>query len=382
MKDVFDVIILGAGAGGMLCASSIKNKKVAVVDCATKPAKKIMVTGNGRCNLTNVAVSSNAYNQNIDKYLRRFDEKKTLNFFEKLGLVVYSDEEGRVYPLSNSAKSVVDVLEYGAKDCNFFLGEKLSQIVKKNDMYEVSLSEKTLKAQNLVIATGGGSIDILKMLNVEFKEFVPSLVSLKSKSTRDLNGTRVPNVLVSAKNSLGVSKSERGEVLFRENGLSGIVIFNLSTLFSRCGCFDGNVKIDLLPDMKKDEVENLLRRRKNKDVLLDKLFVGMFVNSVSNEIFKQSKINTNVQCKMLSEEQISLLAKTIKSLNFEICGHLENNQVFCGGVPLDALDENLMHKKNKGLFFVGEICDVDGVCGGFNLQWAWTSGHIVGEKLC
>lgn len=381
MEELFDVIILGAGAGGMMCACTASGKRIAVVDQAKSAAKKIMVTGNGRCNLSNTKVSSQNYNQDIDFYLRRFTQNDTLSFFESLGLVTFSDEEGRVYPISNSAKSVVDVLEYGARKASFFLGEKIKSVRKEGKLFVVTLETKTISAPKIVVATGGNSEEILNMLGVSYKKFVPSLVSLKSNGTRDLNGTRVSNVLVTAIDTLGNSKKEIGEVLFRENGLSGIVIFDLSTLFARNGKFEGKIKIDLLPDWSIQNLKEILQKRKNLESRLDKLFVGMFANSVANEIFKQAKINTNTPCASLKYEDALLLARTIKNLEFDVCGALDNNQVFSGGVPLEDLDENLMHKNLQGAYFVGEICDVDGQCGGFNLQWAWTSGHIVGECL-
>ncbi len=381
MKEVFDVIILGAGASGMMCASTIKGKKVAVVDQAKNAAKKIMVTGNGRCNLGNNSISSKFYNRNIDSFLKQFSEIETSKFFSDLGLVTYVDEEGRIYPISNSAKSVMDILEYGARKASFFLGERIKNIKKEGTSFVVNLETKIITSPKIVVATGGGSDEILKMLKVPYKEFVPSLVSLKSKQTRDLNGTRVSNVLVKATNAFGKTRSEKGEVLFRENGLSGIVIFNLSTLYARSGRFEGKVEIDLLPDLSEQTLKDILRKRKSLEARLDKFFVGMFANSVANEIFKQSKLNTNAPCATLKENEILILAKTIKNMQFNVCGALDNNQVFSGGVPLEDLDENLMHKKLQGAYFVGEVCDVDGVCGGYNLQWAWTSGHIVGERL-
>ena len=188
-------------------------------------------------------------------------------------------------------------------------------------------------------------------------------------------------MLVKARNNFGEEKSERGEVLFRENGLSGIVIFNLSTIFARRGDFFGEVEIDVLPDIPLEKLTKMLAKRKELSIRLDKFFVGMFQNAVANEIFKQSKMNTNVLSTKLTEQDLLKLAKTIKGLRFKIIGHLENNQVFSGGVPLEELDENLMSKEIPNLYFIGEIVDVDGVCGGYNLQWAWTSGHIVGECL-
>lgn len=382
MTQNFDVIVLGGGAAGMMCACTIKGKRVAVVDAGLKPAKKLMVTGNGRCNLTNLECTSDCYNQKIDSFLQRFGQRETLKFFGKLGLVTYADEEGRVYPISNSAKSVVDVLEYGAKGTSFFLGEKASDIKKENGEFVVFLSDKQIRAKILVVATGGNCSPLLDVLGVRHKKFVPSLVSLQSGDTRDLNGVRVSNVLVTATDSFGERKSERGEVLFRENGLSGIVIFNLSSLFARKNNFVGKISVDLLPDLSQKEIENIIRKRKSLETSIDKIFVGMFANAVANEIFKQSKVNTNAPCASLKDNDIIFLAEKIKNLEFKTSGHLDNNQVYSGGVSLQDLDDKLMYKKIPNLYIVGEACDVDGVCGGFNLQWAWTSGHIVGEALC
>lgn len=378
----FDVIIIGAGASGAMCACTIKNKRVAIIDSTSKVAKKIMVTGNGKCNLTNTNVTSEFYNTNIDKFLARFDQRKTLEFFGDLGLVTFSDEEGRVYPISNSAKSVVDVLNFGLKEnVSVFLGEKVQKLAVFGKEFVVETDKNKFYTKKLVVATGGNSSEILEQLGVKYKQFVPSLVSLKSNSTRDLNGIRLSNVLVKARNRFGEEKSEKGEVLFRENGLSGIVVFNLSVIFARRNDFLGEIEIDILPDMKIENLVEMLKTRRKLNVRLDKFFVGMFMGGVANEIFKQSKINTNIFSDKLSDEEILTLAKTIKSLKFEINGHLENNQVFSGGISLDELDENLMCKNIPNLYFIGEVVDVDGVCGGYNLQWAWTSGHIVGEKL-
>ena len=173
-----------------------------------------------------------------------------------------------------------------------------------------------------------------------------------------------------------------GEILFRENGISGIAIFNLSTLFARKGSFCGEIFVDILPKLNEREVtEMLMKRRENLLVNVDKLFVGFLQNAVANEIFKQAKTNTNKKTDKLTDEEIKKIAFTIKNLHFDVCGKLDNNQVFSGGVSLNDLNENLMSKEIPNLFFMGEIVDVDGECGGYNLQWAWTSGHIVGKSL-
>ena len=378
----YEVIIIGCGASGIMCALKSKQKNIAIIDSNTKPAKKILVTGNGRCNLTNINLTSKHYNVNIDKFLNKFDVNKTLSFFNSLGLETYSDEEGRVYPISNSAKSVVDVLVNKLdKFINLILGKQVTSIKKENNLFIIEAEDELFSCKKLVIATGGNSKSILEQLKIDYCPFIPSLVALKSNSVKDLNGIKVSNVLVTCVNSLGQSKSEKGEVLFKEGGLSGIVIFNMSSLFSRINNFKGKILIDLLPQISEQSLIAKLNNRKNLNVKLDKFFVGFFQNAIANEIFKQAKINTNINSLNLTDIQIKCLVKVIKNLSFSVDGCFDNNQIFSGGVALENLNENLCSKKDSNLFFAGEVCNVDGECGGYNLQWAWTSGSIVGESL-
>lgn len=384
----FDVVILGCGASGTMCALSIKNRNVAIIDCATKPAKKLLVTGNGRCNLTNtnfLCKEKNVaiYNQNLQNFFERFDQKQTLQFFENLGLECFADEEGRVYPISNTAKSVVDVLTRKLEQsAQLFMCQTVEGIEKNGNTFFVKTDKETYSCEKLVVATGGNTmVNTLKNLGVEVSEFAPSLVALKSKDIKDLNGIKISNVKVTATNNNGQSATEVGEVLFKDGGISGIVIFNLSTLFSRIKDFKGKIEIDLLPNMTHKQLSDKLSARKNLNVNMDKFFVGMFQNALANEIFRQAKFNTNINSNKLTSTQIEVLTKTIKSLQFSVYDCFDNNQVFSGGVKLQNLTENLMSKKINNLYFTGEICDVDAVCGGYNLQWAWTSGHIVGESL-
>ncbi len=381
MKN-YEVVIIGCGASGVMAALKTKQKSVAVIDAFSKPAKKLLVTGNGRCNLTNKNIDKTFYNANLKTYFERVSQFETLKFFNSLGLETFFDEEGRCYPISNSAKSVVDVLSASLnKKADLFLDNKVEDIEVVSGGFVVKTDKEVFNCKKLVIATGGNSLNaILNKLNLKYKSYTPSLVALKSKDVKDLNGIKVSDVLVTASNKTE-TKTEKGEVLFKDGGLSGIVIFNLSTIFARNSNFDGTIKIDLLPNITESELAKKLEDRKSLNVNLDKFFVGFFQNALANEIFKQTKINTNINSLNLTKEQLLKLTKTIKNLTFKVDGCFDNNQVFSGGISLNDLDENLMSKQIKNLYFAGEICDVDGACGGYNLQWAWTSGQIVGESL-
>ncbi len=138
----------------------------------------------------------------------------------------------------------------------------------------------------------------------------------------------------------------------------------------------------MLPNLSFEQVKEKISARKKLDTKLDKIFIGMFANALANEIFRQAKVNTNINSTKINDNIVITLAKTIKNLKYNVCGYFDNNQVYSGGVDLRNLNDNLMHKDVKNLYFVGEVCDVDGMCGGYNLQWAWTSGRIVGESIC
>ncbi len=380
-----DVIIIGGGASGTICSLFCpQNQKITIIDNQNKLAKKILATGNGKCNLTNKNVLNEHYNQNIQTYLNRFNSAQTLDFFKKIGLETYFDEQGRAYPLSNSAKSVVDVLknEVEKRKINVELDTEVTNIIKKQDDFILDTTKGNFSCKKLVIATGGNSmLKVLKLLNINFKAFSPSLVSLKAKSSKNLANIKLNNVKVTASNTFGLSRSEVGEVLFKENGISGICIFNLSTIFSRVNNYKGLISLDLLPNLNYEEVYNLLFQRKQLNLSINKFFDGLFVREIAYEILNRVKIDENRSSLALSNNEIHNLTKQIKNMQFEVVDCYQNNQVFSGGVDLQDLSLNLESKKCKNLYLCGEICDVDGICGGYNLQWAWTSGKIVGESL-
>ena len=379
----FDIIILGSGASGcMACMNADSNKQIAIIDKANKLAKKLLVTGNGRCNLTNNNVLSEKYNQNIDSFLTKFNQHDTLKFFSEIGLETYFDEEGRAYPLSNSAKSVLNVIENyisSKKNVTTMLDQTILKIERKEKTFVVQTDKETYECLKLVYALGGNS-HLIDNLGIEKTECYPSLVSLKTNSSKFLSGVRVSNVKVTAKIN-NATKSDIGEILFKDGGISGICIFNISTLFARSKTTKGKIEIDLLPNMNKNEVYNLLSKRRNINTTINNFFEGLFVSQIGYEILNRIKLDETKMCKILSDKDVQKMTDIIKCLDYDVNGLLDNNQVFSGGIALSSLDENLQCKKIKNLYFTGEACDVDGECGGFNLQWAWTSGKIVGDAL-
>ena len=382
--EEFDAIIIGAGASGTMCAlSADKDKRIALVDAMSFPAKKLLVTGNGRCNLTNVKLSSDFYNQDLTKYFAMHDNAQTLSFYEDLGLLINIDEESRVYPYSNSARTITDILFKEIKKRNIFLfcEQNITKITKMGEFYCVKTNDYALYSKKVVFATGGNTNpEIFEELNITLKPFVPSLCALKTQSTKRLSGQKLSDVVVTAVCD-GDKKQQKGEVLFKDSGLSGIVVFNLSTLFARKNKFEGKIYIDTMPHITMEDVYDLLTERKKIAETAGELLLGMFHHEINREILWRNNLEEQTSINEINDNQIQALAQTIKHFDFDVVGAYDNNQVFCGGVPLDQLDDSLQSINNHGIYFCGEICDVDGECGGYNLQWAWTSGNIVGVNL-
>ncbi len=380
----FDVIILGGGASGCMCAMTILKKSkihVLMIDAGNKPAKKLMVTGNGRCNISNkkCVPSQEFYNQNIDRFLNKFTPDETISFFHDLGLECYADNENRFYPISNSAKSVVDVINNELeKYKNFtFLTDFIEKIDKKGDNFEIFTKSNHFNCKKLVVAMGGKIDSALINLDIDWIQSKESLVAIKTNSTHFLNGIRVSPAKISNLNGVAYE----GEILFKESGVSGIAAFNLSACFARNKNFSGDIEIDLLPQYTDNYLFELLLNRKSLECSINKFFDGLLVPQLAYHIFNGCNIDENKSSRQLSNEEINEFVKKIKHLKLKVRSCYDNNQVISGGVNMKTLTENLESKKYRNLYFCGEICDVDGICGGYNLQWAWTSGHIVGAAI-
>lgn len=385
----YDIIILGAGASGCMCAITAgkRGKNVLVIDKLAKAGKKLLATGNGRCNLTNEKIfpSETFYNQNIDCYLKRFNNNNCMDFFMESGLLLHADEQGRFYPFTNSAKSVVDVLNNEmAKYQNITLSHENEalEVEKNNDTFIVKTAKDNYSCQKLVVATGGKTAkNIFEEFKLPFIPYTESLVALKTQNTRNLENVKVSGVSIEAKCQNKIFK-QTGEILFKDSGVSGIAVFNVSTLFARLNDYCGEIKIDLMPIFNEKALTNHLKDRRKINVKIKNFFDGMLVKEIGYYILNQVKIdNEDRSCVFLTDKEIESMAYYIKNMVLKVKGRYDNNQVYSGGIELNGLNENLESKKIKNLFFCGEVCDVDGICGGYNLQWAWTSGHIVGESL-
>ncbi len=374
------IAIIGAGASGLvagLCAS--KNNDVTIYCADEKIGKKILVTGNGRCNLTNTQGFDTAYNQDVSKFFEKISNLDIIKFFNNLGLEIYVDEEGRVYPLSNSAQSVVEVLTNAlAKDNVNIKFEKVEDI-KIDNRFNVITNLSNEEYDKVIIATGSENV-LLDKMKIKYKPFSPSLVALKTKeNTKELSGLRLTNVKV----TLDVDNkkyTEFGEVLFKDKGLSGICIFNISAYLARKNNFNAKIYIDLLPKFTYENVVIMLTNRLKLNFKnISEFMTGLFNKKINKYLLKNLNLDEQKNIKELNSNIIEKIAKIIKNLPFNVVGYYENYQVKSGGVRLCDLTENFEYKEIKNLYFIGEVVDVDGLCGGYNLSWAFVSAMLAGE---
>ena len=387
----FDVIIIGGGASGMFLASELAGRRVALIEANDRVGKKLLATGNGKCNLTNLDMNIVHYNRPsfVETYLDRFDAHDTIASFERMGLITKVIDK-RVYPYSECASTVLDILRGAVQKCGteVFTGHIVNSVEYFAGTYTVSGVTKvdgqtksfSFTADNVVLATGSNatfgrnSNNLFTALGHTNREFTPALVPIKTNKEpiKGLSGVRV---------KAGVrcgARYEVGEVLFKDFGVSGIAVFNMSSEIARGKLKIGsNLTIDFMPEYSVGEVENLLRKRGN--VRVGELLTGTFHSKVVDRILWASGVNPDD----LAQPKISAIARTIKTytLKIEGLGDSSLSQVMSGGLNIREFDHNLMSMKSKNAFAIGEALDVDGDCGGYNLQWAWTSARVVAEYI-
>lgn len=393
MEKKYDVIIIGGGASGLFLAAELPpNKRVAILEANDRVGKKLLATGNGKCNLTNLDMVIVHYNRPsyVEGFLDRFDAHDTVATFERMGLLTKAVDK-RIYPYSECAANVLDVLRNAVERNgtevltshivnsveNFADTFTVSGIVKKDDEQNKSFS---LSSDAVVLATGSpatfgkDSLSIYQALGHSVRPFTPSLVPIKTdkEPLKGLSGVRVK-----AGVRIGY-RYEVGEVLFKDFGLSGIAVFNMASEIARGAAKIGDtVKVDFMPELSQGEVETILRKRGN--VKVKELLIGTFHSKVVDRLLWAAKVSPEE----LAQPKISAIAKAIKNYNFTIegLGDASLAQVMNGGLNVREFDDNLMSEKCKNAYAIGEALDVDGDSGGFNLQWAWTSAKIVANAL-
>lgn len=399
-----DIAVIGGGASGICSAisakSSDRNLNVIILEKLLRTGTKILASGNGRCNLGNKNLSPEFYHSSISNFMDIISENDTEEFFNSLGLVCRTDSEGRIYPYSNKSSSVLDALRISLKNLDIpeICGFDVKSIEKSGNNFIIKSNDRTVYARRIIISSGGystpvmgtdGAITEIIKKSHRVTEVYPSLVSLPYKNPKEyksLAGIRARGTVMAFSDGKKLD-SETGEIQFSENTLSGICVFNLSYLRPQ------KIKIDFMPEKSFHEVSDLLFYIKNirRDCMLDEYLTGIVAKNLGIYMIKKavhqdqkpkSDFSMIKKVSSLSASEIKCIAGMIKSMEIDVMPPVswKNSQVTAGGIYGSEVDENLQSKRCKGMYFSGEILDIDGKCGGYNLEWAWASGLWAGKK--
>ena len=400
-----EIAVIGGGASGMIAAITARKsgKEVVILERKDRILKKVLITGNGRCNITNVNANiSNYFGKNIssvENILNSFNPQDTMDFFNGLGIICNEENRGKVYPLSGQASSVVDALRFEAERLGVRIETEfyVRKIEKEGFKFKIySEDRKKIEAGRVIIAAGGQSypelgsngsgFELAKELGHSVTRLSPSIVQLKTEKhqVKGLQGIKT-DVAVTAYGDNKKICTYDGELLFTDYGISGNVVFNISFVMSLYKNVE--FEIDFMEKFVYNELYEMLKERKKtmSHLTMENYFNGMINKKLGQFLSKISGIEKlSKPVKDLNDSEIGKLCTVLKKYRVKILDTtgFKNAQVTAGGVSLDEVNsETLESKIVKGLYFSGEVLDVYGECGGFNLQWAWASGYIAGKNV-
>lgn len=408
-----DIAVIGGGASGLVaavCAArQMPGGKVVIVEKNDRVGKKLLATGNGRCNLTNISAGEKGYNKTgallAQQIIRMYPPKETMSFFSRMGVECREEGEGRCYPRSEQAASVLEMLRGQAQllqveeNCGF----AAERITGAKDRFTIWTGNRRIEARRVILAAGGcaapnlggtaGGIQICKDLGLSVAPYFPSLVSLKTDASRvkSLKGMKCRAKITLLADGR-VCNAQQGELLFTEYGVSGICIFQLSRAASEW-CSSGKIEgktvrtlvlsVDLLTDLTKEESDVLLGRRRNQleKLPMESFFTGLLNKKIGQALLKETTAQPFRRLVgEITPPELKKLQEKCRDWRFPVTGALgwQQAQVMAGGVRTEEVRDTLESRRMPGLYLCGELLDVDGCCGGYNLQWAWSSGRRAG----
>ena len=396
------IAVIGAGASGMtaaLTAAENPDNQITLFERQARPGKKLLSTGNGRCNLTNRHCSPAHYHGEAmgfaDYALAEFGWEETLAWFAGLGLMTVEEDSGRIYPLSDHAASVLDCLRLGVENRGIRLltGCDVRAVEGSRGQWYVSTAEATERFDAVILCCGGAAgarvggtgegYALAEALGHRRTKLFPAVCRLRTENngTLPLKGIRTQAVIRLVKDKTVLAES-RGEIQFTDNGVSGPAAFELSRDAARAP--KGTVvRLDLLPDTDRPSVIQYLKEKRAAfpDSVAGQLLTGTVHNTIGRTVVRLCAIAQDESLAALSDRELAAVAGRLKQYDLALTGTagFEDAQVTAGGINCRDVDPQTMQSRIcPGLYFCGELLDVDGDCGGYNLQWAWSSGHLAG----
>ncbi len=406
MSRKFDVIIVGAGASGLTAGiqAARQGAQVLILEHMDKAGKKILATGNGKCNFTNKKQGIAYYNGKNPAFvlpaLRQFGLKETLCFFKELGIYPREKRGGYYYPASGQASSMVDVLLMECRRLKIRIAYQVGirEIRREQEEFSFHTKQGVFQSTCCILATGGKSakktgsdgsgIPYIVKFGHKMTDIVPALVQLQGKQSflKEIAGIRAEGsirIYIDHK----MAAEDFGELQLTEFGVSGIPAFQVSR-HAAYGILQGKnvyVLLNFLPELSQNETEELLKQRftiQGESKTAAQAMIGMFPQKLNNVLLQEAQISLRKPAVSCSQAERKSLANLMQSFRVDIIGTkgFDDAQVSAGGVDTEEINPVTMESRLvPGLYFAGEVMDIDGMCGGYNLQWAWSSGFVAGN---
>lgn len=404
----YDVIVIGGGASGMMAAirAARNGKRVVILEKNDRIGKKILATGNGKCNFGNRYLQKDCY-QNKDRekvwqYIEKYSTDNSCDFFRELGMLV-KERNGYLYPLSEQASTVLDLmrLELERLKVQIVTEFEVGKVIKKENLFAVARAgEKAFDftSDKIIVACGtsaglnereeeaGIREGMLQSFSLRFHPFYPALVQLRCKENymKAVAGIRMEGTVILYIDDKEKAR-ETGEIQLTEYGISGIPVFQLSR-YASYGCLKKQkvtAVIDCFPGFTKEEYEEMMEERMHsgKGKQAQDFFLGMANKKLLLQMIKNSGLKPEEKLCEENHNKFLRVFSELKEWKLTILepNPVKNAQICAGGLDLSECDEHLQIKKVPGLYVIGEYLDIDGRCGGYNLHWAWTSGTLAGN---
>ncbi len=400
---LLDAIVIGAGASGMMAAitAARRGKSVVILERMNKPGKKILATGNGKCNFTNNNMDTSCFHGNIQliqSVLSRFSKEEALSFFHEIGIWP-KEKNGYYYPNSGQAASVAEALkhELDRLQVPVYLEQEVLDLFPDKYGFRIKTVQTSYTCRNVIIASGllaapklgsdGSMFSLIKELGHRFVPVLPALCGFYAKG---MHFSKVAGVRCDANLTLKIDgntvATEQGELQLADYGISGIPVFQISSPAVRALYEKKSVTvvIDFLPDISLETLNTEFAMRIGKcetDENADRLLRGLLNQKLIPVLLKYAGIRSDEPLKNISLEKLERLSAEIHDypVTLEKVRDFEFAQVCTGGIRTEEINEKTLESRLlSGLYFAGEILDVDGICGGYNLQWAWSSGYVAG----